>query len=158
MTTNQNTNNAQLPINADDVSAARARIAGGIIATPQSYSKALEEQTGIPLYLKFEIFQHTSSFKARGALNRLLNLTDDEKQRGVIANSAGNHAQGLAYHAQRLGIPATIVMPKGTPFTKVKKTENLGATVVLAGANFQEAGEEARRIQKKKRSGFCLPL
>ena len=90
------------------------RIKDGIVATPQGYSKNLQDVTGVPLYLKFEIFQHTSSFKARGALNRLLTLTDEEKKRGVIANSAGNHAQGLAFHAQRLGIPATIVMPKNT--------------------------------------------
>jgi len=158
MTPSNKDDGAPLAISAQDVADARERIKDGIVATPQGYSKPLHDATGVPLYLKFEIFQHTSSFKARGALNRLLTLTDQEKKRGVIANSAGNHAQGLAFHAQRLGIPATIVMPKGTPFNKVKKTENLGATVVLAGATFQEAGIEARRIRDAHDLVFVSPF
>ena len=97
------------------------------------HSRTLSEIAGCEIHLKFENRQFTASFKERGALNRLLSLTPDEKKRGVAAMSAGNHAQGVAYHAGRLGIAATIVMPKATPFTKVKHTRDFGATVCIEG-------------------------
>ncbi len=139
-----------LPICYQDVLDAAARIEDGIEHTPAEYSKVLSDTTTADIYLKFEIFQHTASFKERGGLNRLLKLTDEERARGVIASSAGNHAQSVAYHAGRLGVPATIVMPKGTPFTKVKRTEDLGAQVVLAGRNFAEAVERADEIERQR--------
>jgi threonine dehydratase len=98
------------------------------------------------VYLKFENLQFTASFKERGALNKLSQLSADEKARGVIAVSAGNHAQGVAYHAQRLGIPATIVMPRFTPMVKVERTRGFGAEVVLSGDTFDDTKEEAARL------------
>lgn len=126
-----------LPICADDVYAAEKAISDAVVRTPLNRSITLSAITGADCYLKFEIFQFTAAYKERGALNRLLSLPKDTK--GVIAASAGNHAQGISYHAGRLGIPATIVMPEGTPFNKVKRTEELGARVVLTGADFEAA-------------------
>ena len=139
-----------LPIRYQDVLDAAARIEDGVERTPAEYSKVLSDTTTADIYLKFEIFQHTASFKERGGLNRLLKLSDEERARGVIASSAGNHAQSVAYHAGRLGIPATIVMPKGTPFSKVKRTEDLGAEVVLAGSNFAAAAARAHEIEQQR--------
>ena len=115
-----------------------ANIAAATIRTPIVHATRLSLQLGIDLYLKLENLQHTNAFKARGALAKLLTLETEARARGVIACSAGNHAQGVAYHAQRLGIPATIVMPEGTPFNKVKRTEDFGATVILHGQGFDE--------------------
>lgn len=125
-------------LSVDDILAAQAAISDQVIRTPLVRAARLSLYLGFDLYLKLENLQHTSSFKSRGALNKLLHLTDDEKSRGVIACSAGNHAQGVAFHAQRLGIPAVIVMPKGTPFNKVQRTEEFGASVVLTGEVFDD--------------------
>ena len=108
-----------------DIRAAADRIRGAIERTPTHHSRTLSQLAGCDIHLKFENLQFTASFKERGALNKLLSLTAEERKRGVVAMSAGNHAQGVAYHAGRLGIPATIVMPEGTPFNKVKHTRGL---------------------------------
>lgn len=145
---------SKLAITYQDVLNARARIKGGVYNTPQEHAQVLSELAGADLYLKFEIFQHTASFKERGALNMLLSLTQAEKKRGVIAASAGNHAQGLAYHAARLKIPATIVMPKDTPFTKVKRSEALGAKIILHGNTFSDAMAKAMALVSEKKLTF----
>lgn len=126
-------------IRIDDIEAAAARIEGRVERTPFLHSETLSEITGCRLWLKFENLQFTGSFKQRGALNKLLTLTDAERARGVVAASAGNHAQGVAYHAAQLGIQATIVMPTTTPSVKVSRTRAFGAEVLLAGASYQEA-------------------
>ncbi|PZO91934.1 MAG: threonine ammonia-lyase [Sphingomonas sanxanigenens] len=126
-------------ISIGDVEHAASRLKASIVRTPFLASQTLSELTGAEIWLKFENLQFTASFKERGALNRLLALTRDEAQRGVITVSAGNHAQGVALHARRLGIPATIVMPRSTPRIKIARTEGFGAKVILAGANFAEA-------------------
>lgn len=128
-----------------DIEQAAARIHGAIMDTPCVASRTLSEICGCDLFLKFENLQFTASFKERGALNRLLTLRPDERAAGVVAMSAGNHAQALAYHARRLGIGATIVMPKGTPATKVSRTRMQGATVLVEGRNLSEAQEVAQR-------------
>ncbi len=127
-----------MPVQFNDIKAAHDAIKDSIIRTPTVRAARLSVHLGIDLYLKLENLQHTNAFKARGALNKLLTLDDEQRKNGVIACSAGNHAQGVAYHAQRLGIPAIIVMPNGTPFNKIKKTEDFGAKVVLHGSNFDE--------------------
>jgi threonine dehydratase len=127
-----------------DVREAAKRIAGAVERTPCVHSRTLSQLTGADVFLKFENLQFTASFKERGALNKLLTLGDGERARGVIAMSAGNHAQGVAYHAARLGIRSVIVMPKGTPNTKVKNTRVHGADVVLEGDSLAEAAERAR--------------
>ena len=135
-----------LPISIADVEAAARAIAGSIIHTPCLRSQTLSELTGADVWLKFENLQFTAAYKERGALNKLLSLTPEERARGVIAASAGNHAQGLAYGAKRLGIPATIVMPKFTPVVKVQQTEGHGAHVVLFGEKFEEASAHAHEL------------
>jgi threonine dehydratase len=131
-------------VSLTDVRAAAKRIAGAVERTPCVHSRTLSQLTGAEVFLKFENLQFTASFKERGALNKLLCLSDAERARGVIAMSAGNHAQGVAYHAARLGIRSVIVMPKGTPNTKVKNTRVHGADVVLEGDSLAEAAERAR--------------
>lgn len=128
------------------VEAAAAAIAGQVVATPCVAAPGLSGPTGADLVLKLENLQVTGSFKARGALNRLLALDDAGRRAGVVAMSAGNHAQGLAHHARRLGIPATVVMPRDTAFTKVGRTEALGARVVLHGATLAESEAHARAL------------
>jgi threonine dehydratase len=123
------------PVSLADVRAAAARLAGAIEHTPCLHSRTLSQLTGAEVFLKFENLQFTASFKERGALNKLLSLSAAERARGVIAMSAGNHAQAVAYHAARLGIPALIVMPKGSPNTKIRNTQIHGARVVLEGEN-----------------------
>jgi threonine dehydratase len=123
----------------DDIRAAAARMGDAIMRTPCLPSLTLSRIAGCDLFLKFENLQFVASFKERGALNKLLTLTPDERKAGVIAMSAGNHAQGVAYHAARLGIPATIVMPRGTPMTKIGRTREHGAIVIVDGATFEEA-------------------
>ncbi|MGH6831330.1 MAG: pyridoxal-phosphate dependent enzyme, partial [Methylocella sp.] len=119
-------------ITIDDIRAAAATIAGHVVRTPAISAPRLAEATGArEVVLKLENLQFTGSFKDRGAYNKLKSLTPAEAKAGVIAMSAGNHAQGVAYHAQRLGIPATIVMPKGTPFTKVERTRDFGPRILL---------------------------
>ncbi len=135
-----------LPVNVDDIRRAAQRIAGHVEITPCMHSRTLSQITGAQVYLKFENLQFTSSFKERGALNRLSQLNADEQRRGVIAVSAGNHAQGVAYHAQRLGIPAVIVMPRFTPAVKIERTRGFGAEVVLSGDTFEDAKDEAARL------------
>lgn len=127
------------PLTLADVQAAAARMHGRIADTPFLHSATLSQLTGAELWLKFENLQFTGSFKQRGALNTLMSLSDAERANGVIAVSAGNHAQGVAYHAAQLGIPATIVMPTGTPTVKAARTRALGAEVLLRGENFAEA-------------------
>jgi threonine dehydratase len=134
----------RLPVTPDDVKAAAAAIAGSVIVTECDRSRTLSEICGCRLWLKFENLQFTSSFKERGALNRLLALSPEERRRGVVAMSAGNHAQGVAYHANRLGIPATIVMPEGTPMVKIENTRRHGAGIVISGKTLEEAAEFAR--------------
>ena len=136
---------ADLPVSLADVRAAALRIAGAVVRTPCLRSETLSRIAQADVWIKFENLQFTASFKERGALNTLLQLTPDERRRGVIAMSAGNHAQGVAYHAGRLGIPATIVMPSFTPNTKVSHTRGHGAEVVLFGNTLAEAAEEAHR-------------
>ena len=135
-----------LPVTGDDVRRAAARLAAHVENTPCLHSRTLSQITGAEVYLKFENLQFTSSFKERGALNRLGSLTEEQKQKGVIAVSAGNHAQGVAYHAQRLGIPAVIVMPRFTPGVKVERTRGFGAEIVLTGETFDDTREEAGTI------------
>ncbi|HEV2429908.1 MAG TPA: threonine ammonia-lyase [Burkholderiales bacterium] len=146
-----------LPISAADVRAAAARLAGAIEHTPCLPSRTLSQLTGAQVFLKFENLQFTASFKERGALNKLLSLGVEERGRGVIAMSAGNHAQAVAYHAARLGIPAVIVMPKGSPNTKVRNTQVHGAKVVLEGANLFEAGRHARELAARDDLVFVHP-
>src|SRR5215218_4689219 len=121
------------PPSIDDIRTAATRIKGAVIRTPMLVSRTLSEIIGAEVWLKFENLQFTSAYKERGALNKLSQLSDDERRRGVIAASAGNHAQAVAYHGKRLGIPVTIVMPVGTPTVKVTQTEEHGAHVVLHG-------------------------
>ncbi|MEX2269121.1 MAG: threonine ammonia-lyase [Acidimicrobiia bacterium] len=148
----------KLPVTVDDVRAAAARIEGGIVRTPCSPSRTLSAITGADVVVKFENVQFTASYKERGALNRLLLLDDAERARGVIASSAGNHAQAIAYHATRLGMPATIVMPETTAFVKVERTTALGATVVQHGANVSESGVHARGIAERDGLVFVHPF
>ncbi|MDZ4826230.1 MAG: pyridoxal-phosphate dependent enzyme, partial [Actinomycetota bacterium] len=135
-----------LPVSLSDVRAAAAAIKGAVVETPTTLSATFSEITGAEVWLKFENLQFTASFKERGALNFLLRIGDADRSRGVVAASAGNHAQGVAYHARRLGIAATIVMPTDTPFAKVTNTEYHGATVILDGDGFAAALARARRI------------
>jgi threonine dehydratase len=133
-------------VTIDTIRAAQARLAGHVDVTPCLHSRTLSEITGAEVYLKFENLQFTASFKERGALNKLSTLTAEQKARGVIAVSAGNHAQGVAYHAQRLGIPAVIVMPRFTPMVKIERTRGFGAQVVLTGDTFDDSKAEAARL------------
>ena len=137
------------PVTLTSIQAARARIGEAIHTSPCHLSHHLSELAGLPLHLKLENLQRTGSFKERGALNKLLTLSQTERERGVIAASAGNHAQGVAFHAAARGIRAQIVMPLTTPLVKVAATRGYGAEVILHGANYDEAYEEAlrRRIQ-----------
>lgn len=133
-----------------DVEAAAARIAGAVPQTPFVHSQTLSHKLGAEVWLKFENLQFTASFKERGALNKLLALSPEERARGVIAASAGNHAQGLAYHARRTGVDATIVMPTTTPNLKVERVREHGARVVLHGAGFAEAAAEMTRRAREE--------
>ncbi|MFN5724368.1 MAG: pyridoxal-phosphate dependent enzyme, partial [Betaproteobacteria bacterium] len=128
-----------------DIQAAASRQAGQVMETPCLESRTLSAIVGAQVFLKFENLQFTASFKERGALNKLACLSPEEARRGVIAASAGNHAQGVAHHAQRLGLPATIVMPTVTPQVKIERTRGFGAQVVLHGDTFDEARAEATR-------------
>jgi len=136
-----------MTVTFDDILAARERIAGQVDRTPVRYSRRLSQLTGVEVWVKFDNLHFTGSFKERGALNRLLQLSPDERRRGVVAASAGNHAQALAYHGARLGVPVTIVMPEGTPFVKADGTRAHGATVVIKGADFSGSTEEAHRLR-----------
>ncbi len=135
---------AKLPVTLGDVEAAAAALAGFVKRTSFDHSRTLSDITGANIWLKFENLQFTATFKERGALNRLSALSADQRRRGVIAASAGNHAQGVAYHAARLSIPATIFVPVGTPTVKIENTRRHGATVIEGGATLEEAAALAR--------------
>ena len=140
-----------------DIEAAAAIVAGHIIETPFTPSRTLSDLFGAEVRLKFENLQFTASFKERGALNRLNALSADERKRGVVAMSAGNHAQGVAHHARRLGIPVTIVMPVGTPTVKIENTRRHGARVEVFGDTLEAAGEHARKLQSEEGFVFVHP-
>jgi threonine dehydratase len=148
---------ARLPVTLRDVEAAASVLEGRVRQTNFDRSRTLSDITGASLWLKFENLQFTATFKERGALNRLSALSADERQRGVIACSAGNHAQGVAYHAARLKIPATIVVPLGTPTVKIENTRRHGATVIEGGATLEEAATLAADRGREQRLTFIHP-
>src|SRR5512145_890686 len=141
----------------DHIEAARRRLTGAVVATDCDWSRTLSDILGCKVWLKFENLQFTASFKERGALNRLSTLSPGERAQGVIAMSAGNHAQGVAYHARRLAIPATIVMPVQTPTVKVVNTRRHGAEVILRGETVEEAAAFARRYGRERGLTFIHP-
>src|SRR4029434_3954728 len=141
-----------------DIEAARARLAGVIHETPCAYSQSLSELTGTRVFVKLENLQMTGSFKERGAANVLLQLTPEERGRGVVTASAGNHGLAVAFHAARLGIAAVIVMPEWAPLTKVLSARRQGAEVVLHGDNYDAAYARAREIEAARRLVFVHPF
>ena len=148
----------ELSLTIDDVRAAAKRIEGAVVRTPTLLSRTLSEIAGAEIWLKFENLQFTAAYKERGALNALLQLTDEQRTRGVIAASAGNHSQGLSYHGTRLGVPVTIVMPSSTPTVKVMQTEAVGGQVELFGETFDEAYAHARQLEKERGLTFVHPF
>jgi len=142
----------------DHVRAAHDRIRDSIVATPTLHSQTLSKLTGANIYLKFENLQFTAAYKERGALNAILLLSEEQRSKGVIAASAGNHAQGLSYHGTRLGIPVTIVMPVPTPTVKVMQTESVGGKVVLFGETFDDAYKHARQLEAEQGLTFVHPF
>jgi threonine dehydratase len=148
---------AQLPVTLPDIEAAADVVAGFVKRTSFERSRTLSDITGASLWLKFENLQFTATFKERGALNRLSALSADERRRGVIAASAGNHAQGVAYHAARLSIPATIFVPVGTPTVKIENTRRHGATVIEGGATLEDAATLATEHGRKEGLTFIHP-
>jgi threonine dehydratase len=146
------------PPTIDDIRAARERIKGQVVRTPMLVSRTLSDIIGTEVWLKFENLQFTAAYKERGALNKLLQLSAEERARGVIAASAGNHAQAVAYHGRRLGIPVTIVMPEATPTIKVTQTEGHGANVVLHGPVFDDAYARARELEHEHGYLFVHPF
>ena len=140
-----------------DIQQAAERVHGQVLETPCVESRTLSQLTGTQLFLKMENLQFTASFKERGACNKLVQLSDEEKTRGVIAMSAGNHAQGVAYHAERLGIPATIVMPTFTPGVKVARTRGFGARVILHGDSLEAAYTHAKALAEAQNLVFVHP-
>ena len=146
-----------MTLTLQDIQAAAERIQSSIIHTHFEKSHTLSSILGAGIYLKFENLQFTSSFKDRGALNKLLQLSAAESESGVIAMSAGNHAKAVAYHAQRLGIPATIVMPQDTPNVKVEDTRNFEAKVILRGSSLEEAAEHAHELAARENLLFIHP-
>ncbi|MDP5361898.1 MAG: threonine ammonia-lyase [Paracoccaceae bacterium] len=147
-----------MALDPDLITKTYAAIKPATMRTPTVHAARLSLQLGIDLYLKLENLQHTNAFKARGALAKLLTLTEAERKAGVIACSAGNHAQGVAYHATRLGIPSVIVMPEGTPFNKVKRTKDFGAEVVLHGSGFDESVQFTLDMAAEKGLTFVHPF
>jgi threonine dehydratase len=148
---------ATLNISADTVRAAAARIASGVLRTPAAHSRALSAATGAHVTLKIETRQTTGSYKERGALNALLMLDDEQRSRGVVTMSAGNHAQAVAYHGARLGIGTTVVMPETTPFLKIRRTRDFGASVVLTGDVFDDAADAARELAERTGATIVHP-
>ncbi len=142
----------------EDIHAAAERLDGLVVKTPFVFSETISKTLGAEMWLKFENLQFTASFKERGALNKLLSLSEQEKQHGVIAASAGNHAQGVAYHAQRTGVTATIVMPKSTPNVKVQRVREYGARVILHGQDFSEAATEMHRVAQEESLTIIHPF
>jgi threonine dehydratase len=147
-----------LPVTYEDVVRAAKSISGAVINTRFEKSRTLSDLFDAEIWLKFENQQFTAAYKERGALNKLLSLTEEERERGVIAMSAGNHAQGVAYHARRLGIPATIVMPAWTPTIKVENTRAHGANVILIGQSFEDASNYARQYGAEHKLTFIHPF
>jgi threonine dehydratase len=145
-------------ISFSDVEQARKRIDDSIFLSPCAYSETLSRITDTKCWLKLENLQMTGSFKERGACNKLMSLPMEERARGVICASAGNHAQGVAYHATRLGIDATIVMPETTPLIKVQSTRSFGGRIVLHGSNYDDAYERARQIEAEEHRIFVHPF
>jgi threonine dehydratase len=141
-------------INFKDIEAARQRIRGAVLSTPCRPAASLSELTGMQIYCKMENLQRTGSFKERGAANALSQLPNEQKQRGVIAASAGNHAQALAYQGKLLGVPATVVMPKFAPLIKISNCQKLGANVVLHGKDFGEAKRRAHELAEEKQLAY----
>jgi threonine dehydratase len=146
-----------LPVSIADIRIAAAATAGAVAHTPTVYASMLSDLVDAEIWLKLETLHRTGSFKERGALNKLLALSPEQRCAGVVAMSAGNHAQGVAYHAQRLGIPAMIVMPEGTPFTKIDRTEAFGATVLLKGDSLVAASEAANALARERGLSFVHP-
>ena len=142
----------------DDIRAAAQRIDGAVVKTPMLRSRVLSDLVEADVWLKFENLQFTAAYKERGALNKLLHLNSEERERGVIAASAGNHAQAVAYHGRRLGIPVTIVMPNPTPSVKVTQTESHGARVLLHGAMYDDANAKAREMEAERGLVFVHPF
>lgn len=147
-----------LSVTFQDIQNARAALKDSIVASPMNKSITLSKLTGAEIYIKFENLQFTASFKERGALNKLSNLSEAQKKSGVIAASAGNHAQGVAYHGHRLGIPTTIVMPVNTPFVKVHQTKEHGASVVMHGERFDDTAEHALQLAKTNNLTLVHPF
>jgi threonine dehydratase len=147
-----------LPVSIDDILSAQERIGNAVVRTPTLHSRTLSQLCGCKVYLKFENLQFTAAYKERGALNRLLMMDPADRARGVIAASAGNHAQGLAYHGARLGVPVTIVMPEPTPMVKVMQTQGHGATVVMHGEKFDDAYAHARLLEVERGLTFVHPF
>ncbi|GAA4051824.1 threonine ammonia-lyase [Parerythrobacter jejuensis] len=152
------TGNDTALLTIDDVRAAAERIKGAVVRTPTMHSITLSRITGAEIFLKFENLQFTAAYKERGALNALLQLSDEQRERGVIAASAGNHSQGLSYHGTRLGVPVTIVMPRTTPSVKVMQTESVGGNVVLEGETFDDAYAHARALEEELGLTFVHPF
>src|SRR5258707_14448634 len=148
---------ARLPVTLRDVETAAGVLAGFVKRTSFERSRTLSDITGASIWLKFENLQFTATFKERGALNRLSALSADERRRGVIAASAGHHAPGVAYHAGCLSIPATIVVPLGTPTVKIENTRRHGANVIEGGATLEEAATLATDHGRKERLTFIHP-
>jgi threonine dehydratase len=146
------------PVALADIEAAARRIDGVVVRTPTLLSRTLSEATGATVWVKFENLQFTASFKDRGALNKLLLMDEATRKRGVIAASAGNHAQAVAYHGARLGVPVTIVMPVATPSIKVVQTESHGATILLHGSLFDDAYAHACRLAGERGLTFIHPF
>ena len=147
-----------MTLSLSDIRTAASRLVGQVERTPMRFSRTLSEITGAEIWVKFENLQFTAAYKERGALNTLLQLSDNERGRGVIAASAGNHSQGLAYHAARLGIPVTIVMPRSTPFVKVQQTRAHGAEVVIEGDSYDDAANFAQSLCTERELVFVHPF
>jgi threonine dehydratase len=147
-----------MSLTLEHIKAAAQRLEGHIERTPIRHSRTLSEITGAEVWIKFENLQFTAAYKERGALNKLLLLSDEQRRTGVIAASAGNHAQGLAYHGHRLGVPVTIVMPKGTPFVKVEHTRQHGAEVILTGETYDDAYGHAMKLRDERGLVFVHPF
>lgn len=147
-----------MSVTFENIQEARKQLGDAVICTPTVKATRLSLHLGIELYLKLENLQHTSAFKARGALNKLLTLNEEQRKNGVIACSAGNHAQGVAYNATRLGMRSVIVMPEGTPFNKIKRTEDFGAQVVIHGKNFDDSVAFTMQMAKDENLAFIHPF
>ena len=142
----------------DHVRAAAGRVAGQIVETPMLHSQTLSKITGADIWLKFENLQFTAAYKERGGLHAMLQWPEEQRSRGVIAASAGNHSQGLSYHGTRLGVPVTIVMPTTTPTVKVMQTESVGGKVEQYGETFDEAYAHARKLESERGLTFVHPF